>query len=483
MRVHLSTALFASWAVFATFAACGGDGDGDGGDDSADGAGDTGDTGDDDGGGDGLFEEQPECEGQAIVPFEGQQQMVISTIAIGSAADGFDLDGDGEPDNQLAGIAGIAGDAIADSFAAFDIIAPIEFFDFEDPAADECVKFAVYLGSYKLDGDGDGETTAAAGGDCNDLEATIARGAAEVAGNFIDDDCDGLADDVDGVPSTDTEDRDADGVAIADGDCDDTRPEVTGAAEVCGDGLDNDCDGNADFALNGDETPFCTPYDQDTPDLLPVDPASLDGDGAPIIAFTSGTVSDEGGTLVLEAGPALFNINVPITDGVNLDLRITGAQVRADVVMTPAGWALSGGRLGGVIDAATADQIRGLEVEQIGLNPEDSLLDAIFANVLAAFLGLPKATGTDYPDCHVPDVDVDQDGVEIFCDSNPDDDVNTVDTCIDGDGTVVTDQGTGDAIVNCTEAEDDDGEPRFVDGISIELNFDTVPAQIAAPLP
>jgi hypothetical protein len=40
--------------------------------------------------------------------------------------------------------------------------------------------------------------------------------------------------------------------------------------------------------------------------------------------------------------------------------------------------------------------------------------------------------------------------------------------CIDGDGTVVMDSGT----TQCSEAMVN-GKPRFVDGISVEMNFQT----------
>ncbi|HLU67972.1 MAG TPA: putative metal-binding motif-containing protein, partial [Kofleriaceae bacterium] len=398
-------------------------------------------------------------------------------IEIGAKEDGFDLDRDGEPDNQLAGISDLAREGIEDGFANHDIVIPMEFFDLDAAAADECVKFAVYLGGYKQDEDGDGGETARAEGDCNDLDSAIFRGAAEVPDNFIDDDCDGLADEAeDGTPSTDAEDRDGDGLTIADGDCDDTRAEVGAGPEVCGDGLDNDCDGSADWGLDG-EAPVCTPFD-DTPDPLWLDPRGFE-DGQPVIAFRSARLIEEGGELVLEAGPSLFSINIPISGAVNLDLRITGATIRARVVETAEGIRLEGGRLGGVIDANTADRVRGLEVDQIDLGPEDSLLDAIFANVLGVFLALPRSGNPDYPDCHVPDIDVDQDGIEIFCDSDPSDDIKTVDICVDGDGTVVTDEGG----VQCTEARDADGNLRFQDGISIELNFETVPALLPGPLP
>ena len=79
-------------------------------------------------------------------------------------------------------------------------------------------------------------------------------------------------------------------------------------------------------------------------------------------------------------------------------------------------------------------------------------------------------------------MDVDGDGFEIFCDSDPADDEKTVDTCVDGDGTVVNDQGSGESIVHCTDATAG-GEPRFADGISVELNFEAGPAQLAAPAP
>jgi hypothetical protein len=430
--------------------------------------------GDDDGDG-GLFEQQVECEGASIEPLAGSQQQVISFIEIGGRDDGFDLDRDGEVDNQLYGVSDLARDGIQDSFDKYDIIAPVEFFDFDQPAADDCVKFAVYLGKYKLDSDGDGQVTARGDGDCNDLEEGAMRGATEIADNFMDDDCDGLADDDNDTPSIDDMDHDDDGVTIEGGDCDDTRAEVKGDVEICGDGLDNDCDGVADWGLIGD-SPACTPYDEATPDRLVLDPASFNADGSPVIAFTAGEVVEEDGKLMLHAGPALFSINLPIQTGLALDLTLTGATIEGELYQTSSGWAIRGARLGGVIDARTADNVRGIEVPDIELNPEDSLLDAIFANVLGVFLALPKSDNEMYSNCHVPDIDVDQDGLEIFCDSAPDDNVKTVDMCIDGDGTVVMDQGA----VQCTDAVDDQGNYRFADGISVALNFETVPAVLAS---
>ena len=97
-----------------------------------------------------------------------------------------------------------------------------------------------------LDIDGDGFKSGIGGGDCDDHDPSIHPGASEVVNNR-DDDCDGFADDLGGTPSTDNQDRDGDGHTIAQGDCDDTNPTIyRGMAEICGDGLDNDCDGVAD---------------------------------------------------------------------------------------------------------------------------------------------------------------------------------------------------------------------------------------------
>lgn len=54
------------------------------------------------------------------------------------------------------------------------------------------------------------------GGDCNDLDAAVYPGHAEVVGNGYDDDCDGLADeDAADHPSNDAADHDGDQVIIA----------------------------------------------------------------------------------------------------------------------------------------------------------------------------------------------------------------------------------------------------------------------------
>jgi hypothetical protein len=433
----------------------------------------------------GLFPEKPECQGDAVTALAGMQPQVISKLEIGSAEDGFDLDHDGMPDNKLAAVASIAKGAIDDALANYEIVIPMEFFDLQAAAPDTCVKFAVYLGAYVKDGDGDGKDPLVAEGDCNDHDALVKPGATEDTTNFHDDDCDGLADeDASNNPKNDTADRDGDGVTIAAGDCDDNNAMVKkGAAEICGDGLDNDCDGVADRSVNGTDI-ACSPFSAAAE--IPLDPLSFASPGVPAIAFKDGVISDQGGTLQLDAGPSVFGVNIPVTDGISLDLRISGATIRANVANVGGAIVLQGGHLGGVIDGKTADTIRGLNVDQIGLTPDKSLLDATFANVLGALLALPKAdekVQTKYDGCRTPDIDVDQDGLEAFCDSNLDDMDKSVDTCIDGNGTEFTDvrDGAGTVIMQCSEALDG-AKNRFVDGISVELNFETTAVKaIKAP--
>ena len=87
------------------------------------------------------------------------------------------------------------------------------------------------------DADGDGHLVD--GDDCDDTLASVPG--AEIAGNGLDDDCDGTADD-----GTAVADADGDGVSIAAGDCNDTVAEIHPGAIERHDQRDDDCDGQVD---------------------------------------------------------------------------------------------------------------------------------------------------------------------------------------------------------------------------------------------
>ena len=73
--------------------------------------------GDDAAGTNPLFEPKPECTGAGVETYAGSHPQVISALAIGSVEDGFDLNGDGKPDNKLAAVSSLAQESIDDSFA------------------------------------------------------------------------------------------------------------------------------------------------------------------------------------------------------------------------------------------------------------------------------------------------------------------------------------------------------------------------------
>ncbi len=119
------------------------------------------------------------------------------------------------------------------------------------------------------DADGDGWNGC---GDCDDADATVNPGAPEVCLDGLDQDCDGIdaTGDVDGDGYVDadcggddcddddpainpTVDADGDGANVCD-DCDDDDPLLSpDLPEICGDGIDQDCDGADDIAdLDGD---------------------------------------------------------------------------------------------------------------------------------------------------------------------------------------------------------------------------------------
>ena len=120
--------------------------------------------------------------------------------------------------------------------------------ELDDGEASTLVTARVYFDARDCDEDGDGDAVlACGGGDCDDDDPARSSLAVELC-NDVDDDCNGIVDDVD--------DADGDGFTLCT-DCDDTDPEIRpGAPERCN-GLDDDCDGSlGPDELDGDGDGF-----------------------------------------------------------------------------------------------------------------------------------------------------------------------------------------------------------------------------------
>ena len=94
------------------------------------------------------------------------------------------------------------------------------------------------------DGDGYGDGPDCKGADCNDFNPAIHPGATDACGNQVDEDCDGKDKECPAECKDSDKDGYGEGAACKDKDCDDTNADVhPGAAETCGNGIDEDCNG------------------------------------------------------------------------------------------------------------------------------------------------------------------------------------------------------------------------------------------------
>ncbi|MCO4771674.1 MAG: hypothetical protein KDA24_16700, partial [Deltaproteobacteria bacterium] len=191
----------------------------------------------------------------------------------GDVDEDFDLDADGAFDVADANCAAIYGsaadcdDADGDTYPGAaelcdgldndcDTVVPLDEIDNDVDGYVECVPTAGHVGS------------PTGGEDCEDGDAAINPGAAELC-NLVDDDCDTDVDedfdgDGDGAPD--------DGVAACqvvyppdELDCDDTNDAIApGIAELC-DGIDQNCDGLIDELFDADQDGT---FDGDEPDCV-----------------------------------------------------------------------------------------------------------------------------------------------------------------------------------------------------------------------
>ncbi len=169
--------------------------------------------------------------------------------------------------------------------------------------------------------------------DCDDDDPGVNPDATETC-NGIDDDCDGLVDD--GDPGLDTSsaytwylDADSDGFGDAlvsvsacdppDGyladstDCDDTQYEVNPAApELCGDGVDNDCDGTATGCipegvvdLAEADARFFGSQENSFAGFSVAGVGDTNGDGSDDILLAAPFTGDNDGTVYLFPGPVV----------------------------------------------------------------------------------------------------------------------------------------------------------------------------------
>jgi hypothetical protein len=205
-----------------------------------------------------------------------------------------------------------------------------------------------------IDADGDGFT---ADLDCDDTDAEVNPSAVESC-DAVDNDCDGFIDeellverfvdlDEDGYGASQLQLAcpDALGYADQDGDCDDTEALAhPGLEEVCGDHVDNDCDGGSnDCAPSGEMDTQSAVYGLlggQEEDLLGLDvfgSEDLDGDGLGDVLVGS----LKGGRDVPESGAAYLLRSQP--SGVSEVTSIVDAEITSSLERDFLGYCVRGG--------------------------------------------------------------------------------------------------------------------------------------------
>lgn len=172
--------------------------------------------------------------------------------------------------------------------------------------------------------DGDGDMVSACDGDCSDNDASVFPGAVELC-DGADNDCNGQTDDPFASCSTGLLGVCADGYSFCDGAVPGCGVSVSPGQqpEICGDGLDNDCNGQTDEA-------GCTTLPQGGSCTDPID---LGLGGAASGDFSSGTQITDGFCFPPESQVAL-SFTVPDLGGPLAEVHLTTNGASQEVGLT-----------------------------------------------------------------------------------------------------------------------------------------------------